>query len=716
MVLTSTSDTNSLPLKVALTAAIATCARQLGKPVDRLRLHDAINSHSTELEQASELLDAEVMLNLAAEVSKASGVPSVELIPDLDPARLPCMVYLNEVGFGVVLGCTPKQEWVIATADRMINVPIAPGISGLRFIFPAQSDLLIEKPVFNLFKRLFIERKTVLVEACVASVFINLIALFTSIYSMQVYDRVIPTQGYSTLAVLTFAVLIAMVFDLLLKLARSHLMKYLAADVDKPLSRAMFARLLQVRLDVLPASVGSLSAQIRGYETIRGFLSATTFYFFVDLPFAVFFIALIAIIGVPLIAIIPFLVLLLSLLIGGVLQGKITEHAKNGMDSGNRKTGLLVEAIEGAETIKSGGSSWGALSKWIDVNADAVFHENELKHVSELTTHISALMQQISYVGLVALGAYVSAEGHMTMGALIACSILSGRALMPLAQIPNVMVQAAHSIAALKLLEKFYQLEIDNHGVERPLVPENVKGEYFLERVRFSYSGSPKGLQINSLVIRPGEKIGVIGPVGSGKSTLLRLLSGMYLPKEGRILLDGLDVSQISRPSLADRIGYIQQDQRLFSGSLRENLVFGMQDPGDEQIRAAAEKTGLLNVIAGHPQGLNLQIAEGGKGLSGGQRQQLAFTRLLLKMPDVWLLDEPTASMDALTEGACLKAMVESITDQNTMLLVTHKPTMLNLVSRIILVVNNQIVMDGPRDEVLARLSTNTQNAPSPAQ
>lgn len=392
------------------------------------------------------------------------------------------------------------------------------------------------------------------------------------------------------------------------------------------------------------------------------------------------------------------------------MRDKIDMHAKEGTAAGNRKTGLLVEAIEGAETIKSGSGSWQVLSKWIDTTEEALHHEMALKRISEKSAFVSSLLQQVSYIGLIAVGAYLAAEGHMTMGALIACSILSGRALAPVAQIPGLIVQAAHSKAALEMLEKVYALELDNHDVERPLIPGAINGRFNLERVRFAYPGAPKGLSIQSLSIQPGEKVGVIGPIGAGKSTLLRLLSGMYRASEGRVLLDSLDIDHISRAFLGERIGYLQQDHRLFSGTLRENLLIGIPDPGDEAIRSAAAKSGLLPVIANHPKGLDLIIAEGGKGLSGGQKQLVAFTRLLLSQPNVWLLDEPTASMDSGTETRCLQVLKETLTPQDTLVLVTHKTTLLGLVDRIIVIANHQIVMDGPRDEIIQKLSTPAVN------
>jgi ATP-binding cassette subfamily C protein LapB len=276
----------------------------------------------------------------------------------------------------------------------------------------------------------------------------------------------------------------------------------------------------------------------------------------------------------------------------------------------------------------------------------------------------------------------------MTMGSLIACSILSGRAMAPVAQIPGLIVQAANAKAALKNLERVFALESDNHAVDRPLVPHTIRGRYHLERVRYAYPNAPKALLIQSLAIEPGEKIGVIGPVGAGKSTLLRILTGMHQAGEGRVLLDGLDIDQISRQFLSERIGYLQQDHRLFSGTLRENLLIGIPDPGDDVIRNVAEQTGLLGVIANHPKGLDLMISEGG-----------------------------TASMDNATEVRSMTALKTELRQEDTLVIVTHKPQLLGMTNRIIVVAQHQILMDGPRDEILQKLATvNSQQKPGPAQ
>jgi ATP-binding cassette subfamily C protein LapB len=313
--------------------------------------------------------------------------------------------------------------------------------------------------------------------------------------------------------------------------------------------------------------------------------------------------------------------------------------------------------------------------------------------------------QQISYVLLVASGALLVSKGELTMGGLIACSILSGRVLTPAGMIPNQLVQWANTKAALIGLDRLWALQDDHHGIDQPLVPASVQGRYRFEDVSSAYGGI-RALEIKGLNIQAGEKIGVIGPIGGGKTTLLRLLSGMYKPQSGRVLLDDMELSHISKPVLSERIGYLQQDGRLFAGTLRDNLVLGMLDPGDTVILDAAKRTGLLGaVITVHPKGLQQEIFEGGSGLSGGQRQLVNLTRVFLRQPAIWLLDEPTASMDRSLEMQVTAALKQSLQNQDTLVLVTHKGELLELVDRLIVIANHQVVMDGPKHLVLERLN-----------
>jgi ATP-binding cassette subfamily C protein LapB len=312
---------------------------------------------------------------------------------------------------------------------------------------------------------------------------------------------------------------------------------------------------------------------------------------------------------------------------------------------------------------------------------------------------------------MVAAGALLVSRGELTMGGLIACSILSGRVLSPVAMIPGQLVQWAHAKAALQGLDRLWALQDDHYGQEQPIVVNTIRGSFRFDGVVASY-GAKKALTLPSLMIRPGEKIGVLGPVGAGKTTLLRLLSGMYKPMEGRILLDDIDLGHLSKPVLATHMGYVQQEGRLFAGTLRENLILGQLDPGDEPILQAARLTGLLqSVIAVHAKGLQQEIFEGGSGLSGGQRQLVNLTRAFLRQPTIWLLDEPTASMDRALEIQVTQALRATIRASDTLVLVTHKGEMLELVDRVIVIANQQVVLDGPKAQVLQKL----QNPPASA-
>jgi ATP-binding cassette, subfamily C, bacterial LapB len=281
-------------------------------------------------------------------------------------------------------------------------------------------------------------------------------------------------------------------------------------------------------------------------------------------------------------------------------------------------------------------------------------------------------------------------------------------------------VQHAHAKAAMDGLEKLYTLKTDHEGLDRPLVPMHIRGAYSLDGVQFAYPSdnpmmpNPAALVVQQLDIQPGERVGILGPIGSGKSTLLRLLCGLYHAQQGRILLDGLDITHISREVLSRQVGYLQQDHRLFQGTLRENLLIGLPDPGDDVLQQAMERTGMNRLVASHPKGLERPIMEGGKGLSGGQRQLVAFTRLALARPGVMLLDEPTASMDDEQERRCLSVIAQEAAAGKTLVVVTHKPSLLPLVNRLIVVVGSRIVLDGPRDVILEKLNAANRNLNTP--
>lgn len=336
----------------------------------------------------------------------------------------------------------------------------------------------------------------------------------------------------------------------------------------------------------------------------------------------------------------------------------------------------------------------------------AISNDLSMRHINENSSYIAALLQQIGYASIVITGAFLVVDGVMTMGALIACTIISGRIMAPVAALPGLFTQMAHAKAALDGLERMFSLKTYHNNIANPLTPSNIEGEFSLEDIEYSYNEGTKALEIEKLKINKGDKIAVVGSIGSGKSTLLKILSGMYAPNNGKILLDSLDISLIDREILSKNIGFMSQENRLFQGTLRENLLIGQNDPGDEFLKQISVITGLINIVQNNPKGFELPISEGGIGLSSGQKQLVAITRLLVNNPSIWLLDEPTASMDGQLENKILKILSTSIKTEDTAIIVTHKPSILSIVDKILVLNDGKMVMFGNKNDVLSKLQS----------
>jgi len=567
---------------------------------------------------------------------------------------------------------------------------------------------MIEKKIhsaFELFRFSLSKYTRFLFEGIGTTILINFLALATSLFSMQVYDRVIPTHGLSTLATLSVGVIVMIIFEFTLKRARSSIMDNVVVGVDSFASRTIYKRLLSVRLDQMPASVGTLSSQLKSYETIRSFLTASTLYVFVDAPFAGIYIIILALIASPWIAVVSSIYFLIALIVGFWLKFKIAKHAKLSANYSNIRLGELVETVQGIEIIKAGHGESKFLSRWMRTSKATIANDLSMKHINEDATYIAALIQQLGYASIIIVGAYLVVDGAMTMGALIASSIISNRIMAPAAALPGLFSQMAHSKAALEGLEQMYDLKVDHHDITQPLKPNIVEGAYRVDNAEYIYNKTTVALKIENLVIKAGERVAILGTIGSGKSTLLKMLTGMYVPENGKLFLDNLDLSHIDRSVLTEKIGYMPQDNRLFQGTLKDNLTVGLKNYTDEELKKAAELTGLLQVIAQHPKGFELPIFEGGSGLSSGQRQLVALTRLILRNPNIWLLDEPTASIDGPLEMKILNLIKSALRETDTLIVVTHKPNILAIVDRIIVVNGGKIVLDGPRDSVIEKLS-----------
>ena len=685
-------------------------AQQQGARLDLQRLAASVAALTPSQLQGQEALNA---------LCTAMDVQAPRWLRKPDRVLMPVLAHTDHHGWGLVVDRNPDGLWVMHTpmGPQMVGEEALRKRCALTQIGPRASlgfGLFGAKRgegltfIGHVLQVLRLYKKEI-IESAIASAFIGFLALATSLFSMQVYDRVIPTRSEYTLIILALGVGLSILIELAMKFARARVMDYVVVGMDNRLSREVFDRLLQLRVDQLPGSVGSLAAQIRGYEQIRSFYTASTLFTLIDLPMGLIFIVVIALVATPWVALVPLVFSGVALWLGFSIRRRIMLQAKDGAALNNLKTGLLVEAVEGMETIKAGSGGWKFLSRWIGVNGQTIQNDLKMRHSQESVGYFSATLQQVSYAGLVMVGAFMVMGGHMTMGALIASSILSGRILQPILAIPGMLVQHAHAQAALDGLERLYHLKTDHEQDQTPIAPEVLRGQYELKDVKFGYGDNPPAIVIPQLSIAPGERIAVLGPIGAGKSSLVRILSGLYHPREGRVLIDGLDLTQVSRHAINQQIGYLQQEHRLFQGSLRENLLIGLPDPGDEAILAAMRRTGMDRMVAAHPRGLELPIQEGGRGLSGGQKQLVAFTRLVLCNPSIYLLDEPTASMDDQQERQCLNVLREEAKAGKTMVLVTHKASILPLVSRVIVVVGSQIYRDGPRDEVLADLRAQSQ-------
>ena len=668
--------------------------------IDRLALQEAVQS-------AEQHSAASAQLHTIAQQFQ---LQPARWLSAPDPALLPLLMFHPDEGWRVLTALKGPGQWVAQIWVPELNrssealVQLKPGHAYASLSWTPRYRAA-KSPVVGLILDELTQRKRVLWEAAVGGAFIAIASLMTSLYSMQVYDRVIPTAGHQTLLVLSLGIVLAIAFEFLARRLRAHLYEQLINEVDEQLARSVFLRFLAIRLDQLPQSVGSFAGQLRGYERVRAFLLQLTSFFLVDAPFALIFVGVIYYLAGAL-ALVPVLFLLVSVGVGLWHRGEVLALAARQHAYANLKTGLIVEAIEGAEVIKSGQAGWRFLGRWLSSSQEGRDAEWASRRISEQALHLAMSFQQLAYVAIVAIGSVSVMQGQLSLGGLIACTILAGRILNPIAQVCDQLVQWGHAKAALQELDLVWALEGDHPRGHIPITPKTWGGHYRGAGLQYFAQGL-KTIDVPELILRPGERIALIGPVGAGKTTLLRLLSGMYKAQQGRLFLDDIDLQHLDKSWLSEHIGYLPQDARLFAGTLRDNLLLGLLDPGDAVVLDVARQTGLMAaVIAPHPMGLDQPIFEGGKGYSGGQRQLIQLTRVFLRKPSVWLLDEPTASLDRNHELATAQAIHAALRPSDTLVLVTHKPELLQLVQRILVIAGGRIVMDGPRDAVLTRLQT----------
>lgn len=620
------------------------------------------------------------------------------------PNQFPLLVHSPSKGWGIAEQWESVDTIRVNRGDTIGRWEHRDDVRYLELRLPRSVEREHVARALSVFWRSILLRKKVFLSAVVATVIINLVTLATSLYSMQVYDRVIPRSGFSTLWVLTAGVLFALAIDFLLRMTRALMIEREAAKIDSEVSEFFFARAQAVRLDARPGGIGTMAAQLRGLEQVRALLSSASIFLIADLPFALFFIFIIASLA-GIVAIVPLISFPVALALAYLIARLIRKDTAKAQVSGNRKNGLLVESLDAAETVKANRGGWHMLSRWNDLMDELQLHEDPVKRWSAVASSIFSSLQQVAYVAIIAVGAIQVSNGHMTMGALIACAIIAGRINGPLvSQLPNFLIQWGYARSSLGALDAILELPLDRPTEMETLRPEKLEGPIRLQDAQFVHPGARTGLNIPRLEIKPGERVALIGGIGSGKSTLLRILAGLYAPAQGSVTIGGLDMHHVAEDILRRHIGYLPQDTRMLNGTLRDNILLGLPNPGDDVLMGVADELGLAPMIASHPLGLDLPISEGGRGLSGGQRTLAGLTRLMLGKPQVWLLDEPTANLDQATEARVLRALKSGLGPDNTLVLVTHRLQLLSLVDRVLVITNGQVRMDGTPKDVLQKL------------
>ena len=592
------------------------------------------------------------------------------------------------------------------------------------FIKPKMvSDARSELPEYHLpkswFWKVIWRFRSYYYQVILATFIINFLALVSSLYVMNVYDRVIPNQAYETLWVLSIGVFLAIAFEFAAKMIRGHLTDIAGKKADLIISSALFRRVLALRLADRPASSGSYANNLREFEAVREFMTSASLLTLVDLPFLLLFVTVIAIIGGKL-ALIPLTIIPIVIIVGFLVQRPLSRHINESMKESSQRSGLAVEAIEGIETLKTNNATSWAQQRWDEYTAKTSAASIKVKDTSNFMINFTIGMQQLNTVGLVLLGTYlIHAENpaeRITMGALIAAVILSGRALSPLSQIAGLATRFQQAKLALEGVNNIVQRPIERDPERKYITLDRVEGGIAFDNVSFQYQ-EETGAAVSDLKlnIRPGEKVGVLGRIGSGKSTMLKLASGLYDSAKGNITLDGVDMRQLDPNFLRSEVVLLSQQPRLFLGTLRENMDLARFDgySTDQELLAALKRFGLDRIIRNHPRGLDMPLGEDGLGLSGGQKQIIALARMTLRHPKVVLLYEPTTGLDQATERMALNAVAQWSKDK-TMVVVTHRPQVLQIVNRIIVMDNGKVVMDGPRDLVLQKLMQNEAQSAKP--
>lgn len=634
----------------------------------------------------------------------------------LNPALFPAVLLLNDEEACVLLGWNDDGQTArvifAELGDAEVTLPrdeLAARYAGYtlfarpEFRFDARTPEVGRVKHRHWFWGTLADNAQLYRDVMLAAFMINLFAIALPLFSMNVYDRVVPNHAIETLWMLALGVVIVLVADAVMRTMRGYFLDLAGSRVDVRLSAYIMERVLGLRLENRPLSTGSFAANLRSFETIRDFITSATVTAFIDLPFALIFLVVIGWIAWPLILPILFgMVLLLAYAL--TVHSKMHELSETTYRAGAMRNATLVESLVGLEAIKALGAEGVMQRKW-ESSANFLSRVSaQLRLLSSSTVNGAMWAQQFVTVLVVVIGVYLIADAQLTLGGLIACSMLASRAMAPIGQVAGLLTQYHNAATALQSLDNILEQPVERGADSNFVSRQHFTGEIEFKEVDFNYPGQDNAALRNvSLKIRAGEHVAILGRVGSGKTTLEKLILGLYRPTAGAVLVDGIDLRQLDPAELRRNIGYVPQDVMLFYGSLRDNLTISSPSADDAAVLRAAQVGGIIEFVNSHPRGFDMTVGERGESLSGGQRQAVAIARAVINDPPILLMDEPTGSMDHSSEEE-IKQRLRSFAAGKTMIVVTHRTSLLDLVDRIIVIDAGKVVADGPKAQVIEAL------------
>ena len=551
------------------------------------------------------------------------------------------------------------------------------------------------------------KNRAIYVKVGIAAVMINFFALVTALFTMTVYDRVVPNNATESLIGLTIGLVAVMIFDFILKALRAYFVDVAGARIDRDIGKSIFQQILEMRLDLGRSSTGGLAGLVREIETLRDFFASATLTALVDVPFIFITLAVIWLIGGSIVWI-PLLMIPVVVLTALATNPMMRKLSAQTLGEALGKQAVLVETIGSLETVKSANAGDMLSGRWdtaVTAHAGASLRQ---RLVSTVSINIAGSAQMLAYTGVVVFGVFAIAEQKLTMGGLIACSILAGRAVAPLGTIAQLLTRINAARTAYAQIDRMMQQPPEG-PTGAGLTLHNLEGAIEFRDVDFRYPNAPElALTGVNLRIAPGEHIALIGPIGSGKSTLARLLIGLYPPTSGLVLIDGTDLRQLAPKALRSKVGALFQDNVLLTGSIRDNIMLGRDDVGDDEMLRAARTSLAHEFISRMPNGYDLMLADRGEGLSGGQKQSIAMARALVGKPPVIVLDEPTSSVDTDTESRLMNNLRAEFQGR-TLILITHRPSLLALVDRVVVMAQGRIAMDGTTESINRQVTARAQ-------